>query len=68
MSREAELEARVMELEIRVSFQDQLLHDLDEVVRALRSDLERVRQEHLSLVDSLDAHRGPAVDEKPPHY
>lgn len=64
----ARLEARVTELEIKVAFQEQLLADLDEVVRALRAELEQLRTDHGALVEQLDVHRGALVDEKPPHW
>jgi uncharacterized coiled-coil protein SlyX len=63
-----DLEGRVTELEIKVAFQERLLADLDEVVRALRTEIEALRTEHGALVDQLEAHRGPIVDEKPPHW
>jgi uncharacterized coiled-coil protein SlyX len=62
------LTGRVVELEIRVAFQDELLRDLDDVVRALRAELEQMRHEHSALVDSLEAHSAATLDEKPPHY
>ncbi len=65
---EARLEARVVELEIKVAFQERLLAELDEVLREVRRELEQVRTDHATLVDQLEVHRGTIVDERPPHW
>lgn len=59
---------RVVELEVKVAFQEQLLGDLDEALRALRDELDAVRTEQRRLLDQLDVQRGVVVDEKPPHW
>jgi uncharacterized coiled-coil protein SlyX len=69
---EAALSARIDELEVRQAYQDDLLRQLDEVLRqtadlarALELELHKMRQE----VDRL-GHAGPSAlgDEVPPHY
>jgi uncharacterized coiled-coil protein SlyX len=73
----AALEDRVVELEVRVAFQEKLLGDLDDVLRALRDELDALRAAHLDLLERLDPSRAdggtesPAFDvlaEKPPHW
>lgn len=43
--RTAELERRIVELEVKVSFQERTLDDLDAVLRALSARLEAVERE-----------------------
>lgn len=59
---------RIMELEIKVAFQDKLLAELDEVVRQLRDQIDTLRDELSTLTESLQPQRGEIVDEKPPHW
>ncbi len=61
-------EDRLVELEVKLAFQDQMIGDLDEVVRRLRSEVDALRAELSALTESLQAHRGEIVDEKPPHW
>ena len=65
----SELEARVVDLEVKLAFQDRTIEELDTVVReftekmeAMSHDLELMRR---SLSDMRET--GPA-NEKPPHY
>ena len=64
----AELERRVEELEIRLAFQERLLHDLDDVLRTLRDELDGLRAAHRDLAASLEPAHAEIVDEKPPHW
>lgn len=59
---------RILELEVKVSFQDKLLADLDDVVRHLRDELDRLRADVAKLHEHVEAGRGHVVDEKPPHW
>lgn len=65
---------RIDELEIRLSFQDQLLHTLNEVVTAQHHRLEALQaqvlrlQTELQRVQSGGGEPGVVVDERPPHY
>ena len=64
------MEERITELESRVAFQGQTVHDLDEEVRLMAKRLERLERRLSELAGELRAGReeiGPA-DEKPPHY
>jgi uncharacterized coiled-coil protein SlyX len=61
---------RLTELEIRLSFQDKLIADLDGFVRVLSARLEKAERELVELKaaqHSPPTPTGPA-DEPPPHY
>ena len=68
------LEDRIMDLEIRLSFLDKTMEDLDGVVRSVADEMVRVRKAVLELegkVQALDAPNEGAQGmqyEKPPHY
>ena len=47
------MEDRLIELEVRVAFQERLIADLDEVVRALRAQVERLEADLAQLVEHL---------------
>lgn len=64
------MEDRITELESRVAFQDQTIHNLDEVVRLFSSRVEQLEKRVSELADRLRAggeEVGPH-DEPPPHY
>jgi SlyX protein len=64
-----ELEARIIELEMRIAHQDRTIADLDEVVREFAdrvTALERLVEELRESASSADD-LGPG-DEPPPHY
>lgn len=61
---------RLTELEIRLSFQDHLIAELDQFVRSLSARLEKAERE---LADLKATQQSPALnmgpaDEPPPHY
>lgn len=69
----AELEARLVELETRLAFQESALHELGEALAAMR--LENLRYADLlqRALEELKAGRGafyadPATEPPPPHY
>ena len=71
-SAEVVLERRIEELEIRAAYQDDLLRQLDEVLRetadlarGLQVELERMRHEVQRIVDPAP---NTLADEVPPHY
>ncbi|MDX2024025.1 MAG: SlyX family protein [Deltaproteobacteria bacterium] len=62
--------ANIIELEERIAYQDRLIADLDEVVRAFAARVEVLERELIRLRTSvIDAAlpSGPA-NEPPPHY
>jgi uncharacterized coiled-coil protein SlyX len=48
------VEDRLTELEVRVAFQERLIAELDEIVRALRDQVERLEADLSRLVEHLD--------------
>lgn len=67
------MEERLAELEIRVSFQDKTLHDLNEVVIRQQAELDRVLRELHALKARLQgmavSNIATAAEETPPpHY
>jgi uncharacterized coiled-coil protein SlyX len=61
-------EDRIVDLEIKVAFQEKLIADLDGVVRALRAEVDALREDVAQLHAALAPHAGETVDEKPPHW
>jgi SlyX protein len=64
------MDDRIVELEIRITYQDKLLADLDEVVQLLAKQVERQERELQQLKEMMaeqPAAVGPS-DDKPPHY
>ena len=64
------IEERCEDLEIKLAFQDKLVRDLDELVRALAERLAGAERELAALKEAL---RSPepvlgASNEPPPHY
>jgi SlyX protein len=66
-------EDRFIDLETRLSHQDQLLHELNDVVTAQQAKIMQLEELCRSLIDRVRA-AGDAVpdgdpaDERPPHY
>lgn len=61
---------RFVELEMRAAYQERTIDDLNEVVLALRADLEALRRELGKLEEKIDQ-GGPEVgpaNEPPPHW
>lgn len=60
---------RILELEIRIAYQDRLLATLDEIVREFAGRVESMERELTTLRQSMDSggDTGPA-NEPPPHY
>lgn len=71
MSSEAEpLSERMLDLEIKLAFQDRQVRQLDALVRELAGRLEKSERELAQLKDALRSPEegvGPA-SETPPHY
>ena len=47
------MEDRLVELEVRVAFQERLLAELDDVVRALRAQVERLEADLAQLLEHV---------------
>jgi uncharacterized coiled-coil protein SlyX len=64
------MESRFVDLEVRYSYLEQAVRDLDGVVLALRAEVERLRRrlEKLEEAAGGEPEDVPAHDEKPPHY
>jgi len=73
-AREQALEARLVELEMRVSFQEQALAELSEALADARiegsrnADLTRLLLEDLGKVRNALNSSDPASEPPPPHY
>lgn len=64
---------RLVDLEVRLSFQDKLLADLNEVVTRQQREIERLVQDVRTLRQQLSAvapslAASPAEETPPPHY
>jgi SlyX protein len=64
------MEDRIVELEIKIAFQDKTLRELDEVVTAYAARLDALTRELEALRQGVDgsAEAAEIVDERPPHY
>ena len=68
---EANLEERIIELETRLTYQDDALQQLDAVVIAQRAELDRLQRELDVLkqqIWDLGHASGDAPEPPPPHY
>ncbi|PZO65171.1 MAG: hypothetical protein DI635_03785 [Pseudoxanthomonas suwonensis] len=75
---DADLPARIAELEVRLAFQEQAIQDLSDALAAARGEesrnallLHRMRDELLQMRRALAAHpvaADPASEPPPPHY
>lgn len=64
------MDERLIDLEIRLSYQDKIIADLDEVVRAFATRVQTLERE-LELLKETVKEGVPDVgpqNEKPPHY
>lgn len=58
----------IIDLEVKVAFQEKAIAELDEVVRGLRNEIDALRAEVGRLADHAQNAGAPTPDEKPPHY
>ncbi|MEZ4470533.1 MAG: SlyX family protein [bacterium] len=66
---DTDLEARLVELEIRYSHLEHLTEQLSDLVRAQADQIELLRQGLRTMRGELDAlGDGPTPHERPPHY
>jgi len=59
---------QMIDLEVRVAYQERLIGQLDEVIRELATRMERVENDLAELRSSTDAEPIGPQDEPPPHY
>ncbi|MEM7647219.1 MAG: SlyX family protein [Pseudomonadota bacterium] len=64
------MEERLTELETKISFQDQIIEDLNKVVIELRAEVERLTKqcEKISKILEEDNIKDASLEEPPPHY
>ncbi len=63
------MEERIVELEIKLAYQDKMLRDLDEIVTAYAAKLDTLVREVAELRLRFDqAQPDEITDEPPPHY
>ncbi len=70
MTDEPSADERITELEIRIAYQDRLIQDLDDVLRAFTRRIEILERQLGQVQGQLDALGGApqTTDEPPPHY
>lgn len=61
------MDDRLIELEVKVAFQENLLGELDGVIQQLRRQIELLQREVEELKESREE-SGDEPYEKPPHY
>ena len=70
MSDEPDPVERMVELEVKLAYQDHIIRELDALVRAFGDRLDRTERELKMLKDSLASPAAPLgpPHEPPPHY
>jgi len=68
--RRSDMDDKLIELEVRVSYQDKLIAELDDVVRAFTKRVEVLERELAALRDTAISPPDPigGANEPPPHY
>lgn len=59
---------RIEELEVKFAYQEHLLSELNEVIVAMRDELERLRSDLTAVAEQVNVGMGDLPGEKPPHY
>lgn len=63
------METRLTDLEVRYTYLERTVRELDQVVIGLRSQVERLQRELSDLRTTMEgAPEGNPANEKPPHY
>jgi len=62
------LDERIVELEVRATYQDKLIAQLDEVIRELATRVETLEWQLAELKASASAGPLGPADDPPPHY
>lgn len=70
---DTDLQARIVELETRLAFQEQAQAELSDALAALRNEAARSADLLRRVLEDLKTHRGdlmadPASEPPPPHY
>ncbi len=60
--------SHIHDLEVRLSYQEHTIHQLDDVVRGFALRVERLERQLDELKDSMGSLEVGSGDEKPPHY
>ena len=63
-----DIEKRVIELEIKLTHQDRLLEELNEVVIEQRASIDKLEKRAEALEKALFALQEDPANERPPHY
>lgn len=63
-----DVERRVIELEIKLTHQDRLLEELNEVVIEQRATIDKLQKRTDALERALFALQDDPANERPPHY
>jgi len=68
-----DLENRIIELETKISYQDHLLQELNEVITSQQRQIDRLEKSMRRVLDHLKASQSsgiarPEEDVPPPHY
>ncbi len=62
------LDKQIIDLEVRVAYQDKIIAQLDEVVRELATRIERLEHQVKELRQNANAAPIGPADDPPPHY
>ena len=62
------VDKQILDLEVRVAYQDKTIEQLDEVVRELALRIERLEDRIVELCASATAFPSGPADDPPPHY
>ena len=64
------MQERITELEVKVAFQEKLIADLDDVIRELREQVDRLERDVRELREqgAGQVEKTTLEDDKPPHY
>ena len=62
------VDKRIVDLEIRVTYQEKLIAELDEVISEFSARVERLESMMKDLKESANTHPSGPADDPPPHY